>query len=106
MRWSIIANARNQHFCGANKFSLGYFDEIRVFPRTVIERIKVLYLLNFHCCLLWKSQDITFKQAIEELERNFKIVGNYITGEKVLSHFNYEFIPRKIEAFLTSFFWI
>ena len=62
-----------------------------------------MYLYNYHFCLIWKSQNVSLKQAILELRDNFKIIDNYITGENVSSHFKYEFIPKKIESHLTNF---
>ena len=53
--------------------------------------------------MIWKSQVVGFHQAIEELKDNFKIVDNFFTEENVYSHFEYEFIPKKIESPLTNF---
>ena len=102
-RSNIMTKARIQPFCRANKFNLGYYDGERVFPRSVTERNNALFLCNNHFCLIWKRENISFKQAIKELKDNFKIVDNYITEENVNSHFQYEFIPKKIESHLTNF---
>ena len=61
-----------------------------------------MFLYNFHFCLIWKSQGVSFNQAIQELKDNFKIVDNYITEENVNSHFKYEFIPKEIESHLAN----
>ena len=98
-----MTKARIQPFCRANNFNLGYWDGERVFPRTVTNRDSALYLCNNHFCLIWKSENVSFKQAIKELEDNFKMVDNYITEENVTSHFKYEFIPKKIESHLSNF---
>ena len=37
------------------------------------------------------------------MKDNFKIVDNYITEEIVNSHYEYTFIPKKIESHLTNF---
>ena len=63
-----------------------------------------MYLYNNHFCLIWKSENVSFNQAIIELKDNFKIVDNYITDENVNSHFIYEYKPRKIASHLTNFF--
>ena len=63
----------------------------------------VLYLYNNHFCSIWKSQRVTFNQAIQELKTNFKIVDNFLTEEIVNSHFKHEFIPKKIESQLIYF---
>ena len=102
-RSKIMTKARIQPFCRANNINLGYWDGERVFPRTVTNRDNALYLCNNHFCLIWKSEKISFKQAIKELGDNFKMVDNYITEENVTSHFKYEFIPKKIESHLSNF---
>ena len=102
-RSNIMTKARIQPFCRANNINLGYWDGERVFPRTVTNRDSALYLCNNHFCLIWKSENVSFKQAIKELEDNFKMVDNYITEENVTSHFKYEFIPKKIESHLSNF---
>ena len=102
-RSNIMTMARIQPFCKANNINLGYYNGDRVFPRTVTNRDSALYLYNNHFCLIWKSQSVSFNQAIQELKNNFKIVDNYRTDEKVNSHFKYEFTPKKIESHLTNF---
>ena len=98
-----MTKARIQPFCRANNINLGYYNEDRVFPRSVTERNKALYLHNNHFCVIWKSENVSFKDAIRELKENFKIVDNYITEENVNSHFKHEFIPKKIDSHLTNF---
>ena len=102
-RSNIMTKARIQPFCRANDFNLGYSDGNGVYPRSVTNRDSALYLYNIHFCLIWKSQGVSFNQAINELKANFKIVDNYITEENVTSHSKYEFIPKKIESHLTNF---
>ena len=62
-----------------------------------------MYLYNNHFCLIWKSQNVSFSQAINELKANFEIVDKEIAEENVTSHFKYEFTPKKIESHLTNF---
>ena len=102
-RSNIMVMARIQPFCKANNINLGYYNNDRVFPRSVSNRDSALYLYNNHFCLIWKSQGVSFNQAIQELKNNFKIVDNYITDENVNSHFKYEFIPKIINSHLTKF---
>ena len=85
--------ARIQPFCRANKINLGYYNEDRVFRRSVTQTNIALYLCNNHFCLIWKSENVSFKQAFKDLKDNFKIVDNYITEENVKSHFEYIFTP-------------
>ena len=95
-RSNIMTMARIQQFCRANNINLGYYNSDRVFPRSVTNRDSALYLYNNHFCLIWKSQGVSFNQAIKELKNNFKFVDNSITDENVNSHFKYEFIPKKM----------
>ena len=95
-RSSLMTKARIQPFCRANKINLGYFDGGRVFPRSATERINALFLYNNHFCLIWKSEGVSFKQAIKEMKDNFKVVNNYITDENVESHFEYVYKPKKM----------
>ena len=103
-RSNIMTMARIQPFCRANNINPGYYKTDRVFPRTVTNRDSALYLYNNHFCLLWKSEGVSFNQAINELKANIKTVDNYITEENVTFHFRYDFIPNKSESHLTDFF--
>ena len=102
-RSNIMTKARIQPFCRANNINIGYFDGDGVYPRSVTNRDCALFLYNNHFCVIWKSENVCFKQAIKELDENFKMVDNYITDENVNSHFKYEFIPKKIESHLSNF---
>ena len=102
-RTNVMTMARIQPCLKKLGIDLGYFNGDIVFPRTVTNRDTALYLYNNHFCLIWKSQGVSFNQAIQELKNNFKIVDNYITEENVNSHFKYEFIPKKIDSHLTNF---
>ena len=62
-----------------------------------------MILYHNHFCLVWKSQGVSFNQAIEELINNFKIVDNYISEENFKSVFECKYIPKKIESHLTNF---
>ena len=86
-RSNIMTKARIQPFCRANNINLGYWDGERVFPRSVTNRDNALFLFNNHFCLIWKSEGVSFKQSIKELDDNFKMVDNYITEENVNSFF-------------------
>ena len=102
-RSNIMTMARIQPCLRNLGVDLVFFNGERVFPRTVTNRDSALYLYNNHFCLIWKSEGISFNQAIRELRDNFKMVDNYITAENVNSHFKYEFTPKKIESDLSNF---
>ena len=95
--------ARIQPCLGKLGIDLCYYNGDRGFPRAVTNRDTALYLYNNHFCLIWKSQDSSFNQAIQELKNNFKIVDNYISVENVNSHFEYVFVPKKIDSHLSNF---
>ena len=67
----------------------------------VIEGNLALCLYNNHFCLLWKSENVSFNQAITELKHKFKVVDNFIVEGNVISHFKCEFIPKKIVSHST-----
>ena len=91
-----MTKARIQPFCRENNISLGYYNEDRVFPRSITNKDSALFLFNIHFCVIWKSEGVSFKQAIEELKDNFKIVDNLITEENVKSHFITYINQRKL----------
>ena len=95
-RLNIMTKARIQPCLKKLGIDLEYYNGERVFPRTVKNRDSAIYMLNNHFCLIWKSEKVSFKQAIQELEDNFKIVNNYITDENVNFYFKYEYTPKKL----------
>ena len=98
-----MTKARIQPFCRASNFNLGYFDGVRLFPRSVTEINIALYLYNNHFCLIWKSENVSFNQAVKELKDNIKKVDNYNFEKNLNSHFKYECVPKKKESHLTNF---
>ena len=102
-RSNIMTMARIQSCLRKLGIDLGYYNGDRVFPRTVTNRDCALYFYNNHFCLIWKSEGVSYNQAVEELKDIFKKVDNYITEENVNSHFKYVFIPKKIESHLAIF---
>ena len=81
---------------------IGYYNGKETWPPNIAERNEVLYLYNNRLCLIWKSQGVSFKKAIEKLISDFQSVGNFITEESVSSHCEYEFITKKTDAQLTN----
>ena len=71
-RSNIMTMARIQPCLKKLGIDLGYYINDRVFPRTVTNRVSALYLYNNHFCLIWKSQGVSFNQAIQELKKNLK----------------------------------
>ena len=46
-----MKRARIQPFCKSNNINMGYFDGIRILPRSVRDRNNALFLYNIHFCL-------------------------------------------------------
>ena len=63
--------AKIQPFFKVNSISIGYFDGIRVFPRMVTGKNKASFSYNNLFCLLWKSESVSFNQAIKDVKKNF-----------------------------------
>ena len=55
-----MTKARIQPFCRAINNNIGYFDGIKVFPRSVTDRDNDLFSYNIHFCLTWKSKKVSF----------------------------------------------
>ena len=56
---------------------LGYYNDERIYLRTVTNKDSVLFLYNNHFCLTWKSEGVSFNQAVKELKDNFKTVDQF-----------------------------
>ena len=72
------------HFVEQIIYNLGYYDGIRVFPRSVTHRKSAMFLHSNQFCLIWKSEKVSFNQAFKELKENIKVVDKYITEEKLI----------------------
>ena len=75
-RCIIMTMARINPFFIANNIDIGYFDVVRVFPRSITERNEPLYLYKNPFCFNWKTQVVSFKKTREELKANFKVIDN------------------------------
>ena len=62
-----------------------------------------MFLYNNHFCIIWKSEGVSYNQAIKELENNFKIVDKYIAENNVNSPFEYIYKAKKIKSHLIKF---
>ena len=102
-RSKIMTMARIQPCPKKLGVNVGYYNGKEIWPRNITERNRALFLYNNHFCLIWKSENVSFKDAIKELKDIFKIVDNYMTEENVNSFFKYEYTPKKIETHLSNF---
>ena len=97
-----MTSARTQPFCGKYNVNMGCYCGFRVCPRNITQRDIVLKIHNYHFCLIWKSNGISFDKAINELKDNFKIVDNVISVKHVKSYIKYEYTAEKIQSQLTN----
>ena len=63
--------ARIQPLWKANKYNIGYYNVREIWPRNIHDRKKALFLYIDHFCLIWKSQGVSFNQAIQEIQAFF-----------------------------------
>ena len=63
-RTNILTMARIQPFCRANNIILGYYNNDRVFPRSVTNRDSALFLYNNHFCVIWKSEMLVLNKLL------------------------------------------
>ena len=71
-------------------------------PGNITESNISLFIYFIHFCLIWKSNGITFDQAIEEVKLNFGVVDNVISDNHVKSSVKFEYEPIKVQSPLTD----
>ena len=102
-RSNVMTSARVGSFCRKYNINIGCFDGTRINPRNITQRNTALKIHNSHFCLIWKSDNVSFNQVIEnELKPNFKIVDNVISDKHVKSFIKYEYNPKKVKSPLTN----
>ena len=93
-RLGVMPSARRQPFCRKNNINIGYFNGKETWPVSITQRNTALQKHINHSCLIWKSQNISFNQVIEnELKPNFKVVDNVISDKHVIMFIKYEYKP-------------
>ena len=102
-RSNVMTCARVQPFCKNYSINIGCFDGTRINPRNITQRNTALKIHNNHFCLIWKSDNVSFNQVIEnELKPNFKVVDNVISDKHVKGFIKYEYNPKKVKSPLTN----
>ena len=66
------------------------------------QRTISLFIYINHFCLIWKSNGISFNQAIEDLKLNFKFVDIVLSDKHVKRFVKYEYDPKKVQSPLTN----
>ena len=102
-RSNVMTSARVGSFCRKYNINIGCFDGTRINPRNIAQRNTALKIHNNHFCLIWKSDNISFNQVIEnELKLNFKVVNNVVSDKHVKGFIKYEDNPKKVKSPLTN----
>ena len=92
-----------QQFCRKYNFNIGCFDGTRINPRNFTRRNTSLFIYNNQFCSIWKSNNISFNQVIEdEIKPSFKVVDNVVSDKHGKSFIKYEFKPQKVQSLLTN----
>ena len=65
-RSNVMTSATIQLSCKKFTICIGCFDGSRINPRNLKERKKALYMYKNQFCFFWKSEKVSFHQAIEE----------------------------------------
>ena len=73
-RSNVMTTLRVQPFCRKYNVNIGYYDGFRVCPGIITERNIALKKHDIHFCLIWKPNDISFNEAIEELKITSKLL--------------------------------
>ena len=95
MRSTVIATARIQPICRKHKIKIVRYDGFRIWPRNITDRSVALYIKKKHFCLFWKPEGVSFKTAVEELKKIFKVDYNFISDKDVKCLVKYEYKPKK-----------
>ena len=102
-RSNLMTSATIRPFCRKYNINIGCFDGIRINPRNLTQRTTALRIHENHFCLVWKTDNISFNQVIEnELKPNFKVVDNVISDKHVKIFIKYEYNPKKVKSPLTN----
>ena len=95
-RSNVMTSARIQPFCKKYNINIGFNYGFRVYPRDITQREIALKIHNNLSCLIWKPQNISFNQVIEnELKPDSNVVDNVISDKHVKSFVKYEYKTKK-----------
>ena len=103
-----MTSKRFQPFCKKHNINIGCFDTkyrllcSRKNFRSITERHGALYMYKNHFCLIWESNGIRFKKAIEELKLNFKVDDSVISDKRGKSFIEDEYKITKVQSQLTN----
>ena len=101
-RSNVMTSARVQPFCRKYNIKIGCFEGTRINPTNITQRYTAFKIHNNHFCLIWKSDGISFNQAIKELKDNLKLVDNVLSDEHVESFIIFEYKSKKVQSQLSN----
>ena len=103
---NIMTSAKIQPFCKKNGIDLGVYNinQQEILPRSVIERKICLIIHENHFCVIWKTKNTTFTDAITELVDNFKYEANQISDNILKQVQEYKFPISKEKDCLYAVF--
>ena len=80
---NLITAAKIQPFCKKYNINLGVYkkDQRTILLKLLKERRICLYTYKNQFCLIWKTMNTTFTDAIRELEANFEYEANHISED-------------------------
>ena len=86
-----MTSARIQPFCRKHNINIGCFNGKGISCRHITERNISLFIYYNLFCLIWKSNGISFNQAIEsDLKPNSKVIDILITDQHIKTFKKYE----------------
>ena len=97
--WQVLGFNR---FCKEHIVHIGYYDGFRVGPSSITEKNIAVFLYKNSFCLIWKSNGISFKKAIEELKLNFKVFYNVNCDKHGKLFEKLEYKLKKVQPQLTK----
>ena len=65
-RSGVMTSAGIQAFCRKYTFNIGCFNAKEITPRNITQKSTPMFEHNNHFCLIWKSQNFGFSQAIKD----------------------------------------
>ena len=90
---NTMTSAKIQPFCEKYGIDLGAYNinQQEILPRYVTERRLCLIIHENHFCVIWKTKNTSFTNAIKELEDNFKYEDNQISDNILKQVQEYKF---------------
>ena len=78
-----MTSAKIQPFSRNYNINIGCLDGTRINSRDFTGRNLALKIHNYHFCLIWKTNDNAFNQALKKLKLKFKVFDKVISDNHV-----------------------